>query len=590
MKKVVGILVCIIMLFGITACNGVNEAPVITGVKSEVSVALGEDFNALNGVTASDKEDGDLTKSIVVTSVPEMAFTNGVAKPTARGDYELTYEVKDSKGLVSEKQYSTLTVTRPVGKEELFKTYTFADTAEGDISTYGLGVEVNGTGAATLEKKDGHLVMNVTNLGAGDTDVMLNVREFAVTAGIDYELRFYMKSSAPFKFHFLANNTMAGWEPLGTSAWNVDAGTDLKPYIIKFTAPKDAVKVEILMQMGKIAFDGYVSPQNFTLEIEKFEIYASEGTESSVSQFVTDYVTNDDGFQLFPSDATLTKERKDGTQVVTVKGQNATESWGKKIVQPTEVDIVKDKKYKVEVVVTAQNAQFYEMCFEQLPLDNGVRAEFISGTINAAEKKTISYTFIAKMDVEDMVIRFDCGKVTTGLTENLLTFEKFEVFEIRGDKTVAKTAQRFIPFNKSTEWDTFNGTDADLEKGIGTMYHSAGSLFYKINELSSVDYGNKIFVNGLKMDEDALYRLEFKAKASQNSKAWFILNPVGDYAPKINQVLEFTTDEKTFSITTTKELVVAMNMEMVFSFGAPYNTDMDGLLVQFSEFKVYKIS
>lgn len=75
-----------------------NEAPVITA--KDLSIYVGDKFEAKLEVTANDKEDGDLTSSIKVTS-------NNVDTSKA-GKYSVTYEVTDLEGLTTTK---TITVT-----------------------------------------------------------------------------------------------------------------------------------------------------------------------------------------------------------------------------------------------------------------------------------------------------------------------------------------------------------------------------------------------------------------------------------------------------------------------------------------------
>ncbi|WP_431520951.1 immunoglobulin-like domain-containing protein [Clostridium paraputrificum] len=76
---------------------GNNEAPVISGA-DDITINLGDTFNPLNGVKASDSEDGDLTSKISI---------NGKVDNSKAGEYTLTYSVSDSKGAVT-------TVTRVV--------------------------------------------------------------------------------------------------------------------------------------------------------------------------------------------------------------------------------------------------------------------------------------------------------------------------------------------------------------------------------------------------------------------------------------------------------------------------------------------
>ncbi|MDO5601916.1 MAG: glycosyl hydrolase family 18 protein [Oscillospiraceae bacterium] len=67
-----------------------NQAPVLHGVAAKKTIQLGDAFDPMEGVTATDKEDGDLTSKIVVT---------GSVDTSAAGVYLLVYSVKDKEGL-----------------------------------------------------------------------------------------------------------------------------------------------------------------------------------------------------------------------------------------------------------------------------------------------------------------------------------------------------------------------------------------------------------------------------------------------------------------------------------------------------------
>lgn len=66
-----------------------NAAPTLKGV-TDKTITVGDKFDPLFDVTAFDKEDGDLTKSITLT---------GTVDISKAGKYTLNYTVKDSKGL-----------------------------------------------------------------------------------------------------------------------------------------------------------------------------------------------------------------------------------------------------------------------------------------------------------------------------------------------------------------------------------------------------------------------------------------------------------------------------------------------------------
>ncbi len=75
-----------------------NNKPVINGVEDK-EIEIGEYFDLMEGITASDVEDGDITKNIMIT------FNN--INYNKEGKYNLTYEVTDS-------DLNTVTKTRNV--------------------------------------------------------------------------------------------------------------------------------------------------------------------------------------------------------------------------------------------------------------------------------------------------------------------------------------------------------------------------------------------------------------------------------------------------------------------------------------------
>ncbi|MBO0385748.1 DUF5011 domain-containing protein [Staphylococcus simulans] len=65
-----------------------NSVPKLKGVEDEI-IQKGENYNLLNGISAYDKEDGDLTDQIIV---------NGHVDTNKIGKYKVEYQVIDSDG------------------------------------------------------------------------------------------------------------------------------------------------------------------------------------------------------------------------------------------------------------------------------------------------------------------------------------------------------------------------------------------------------------------------------------------------------------------------------------------------------------
>lgn len=102
-RKILTMALILLSAFALTACVGVrNQAPEISGVQSEVTIDQGDTFDPLDGVTATDDEDGDLTADIVVAG-----WTDG--DEDVAGTYVITFTVTDA-GDLSDTATMNLTV------------------------------------------------------------------------------------------------------------------------------------------------------------------------------------------------------------------------------------------------------------------------------------------------------------------------------------------------------------------------------------------------------------------------------------------------------------------------------------------------
>ncbi len=134
----------------------VDAKPVISGA-DDVTIELGTAFNARQGVTASDREDGDLTASIQV---------NGTVDIDTEGVYTLTYSVSDS-------ALQTTTVTRDVTvAEEADVVNTPPVIAGATNKTVNIGDSFDPLlGVSASDAEDGVLTSAIVVTGSVDTSV-----------------------------------------------------------------------------------------------------------------------------------------------------------------------------------------------------------------------------------------------------------------------------------------------------------------------------------------------------------------------------------------------------------------------------------
>lgn len=190
MKKLFAVLMVFTLLFAVAACDetGTTEGdtvkPVISGV-STTEINVGDTFDPLVGVTASDDVDGDITSKIEVTG------TVDVNRP---GDYILTYRVEDLAGNEDIKQ-RVVSVVGLAG----FLNGDFADGLNGWSTWFnesqGVNVEYTAeAGVATIDIKE-QAVINDNNWW----DVQLSQKTLNLKAFESYTLKFTVSAEAARK-------------------------------------------------------------------------------------------------------------------------------------------------------------------------------------------------------------------------------------------------------------------------------------------------------------------------------------------------------------------------------------------------------
>ncbi len=152
MKKIVTVFAFVLLALALVACKKEvkNEAPVISGVQNMDHIK-GTPFDPLATVQATDKEDGPLTSAIVVDNKVDV---------NVNGTYDVTYSVKDSKGLETVVTIK-VTVYTPNG----------APTISGVTShVLGLGESFDPkAGVTAKDNEDGVLTSAITTKGSVDT-------------------------------------------------------------------------------------------------------------------------------------------------------------------------------------------------------------------------------------------------------------------------------------------------------------------------------------------------------------------------------------------------------------------------------------
>jgi hypothetical protein len=604
-KRLLALLLAVVLVLSLVACakkdekeTGENTEPVIKGVQ-DLTVEAGSEINVLEGVTAEDAEDGDLTGMITLEASPELEFKNGKTVPPTAGNYELTYTVKDKSG-AEVHEYATLTATRQTSEPVVYKQFDFSTQPVTD--THGWEARIGESAEATAELKQGAYVFDIANPGNSDGDVVLALPGYALTKA-DYVVKIWAKSTKDTYCHLIARDeSVEDWATVG-DAWNIRIGQKIAPVELRFSSAGEG-SAELRLHLGKITPNpdnpDDTTPTDFTVTIDKIELYEITGDETNVPAYTADFTAAD----------AVAVEASDGAEAVVegdavVINQYPTEGgvWSIKAnLGLGDVTIEEGTKYYYTFTVNAENGVSGEALVESLTQYHEARANFNGISVAPGEDVVITNTFVAEKEVTDPVIRLQIGNAPEGATDNRITFKSLEFGTVEGDKETKKEMVRFIAFGNGTEnatnpdcpWTTFNGTDEDNEHGVGTIWSEDGSFFYRIDDGGTVDWHNKLICgygeNPLTLASDSYYTVEITVKADKPVSCGVFLNPIGGWDPRFAESMDITTEEQTFSFSTKETFIADMDFELLFQFGSEALSKLDDVTVEFSNVTIYQMS
>ena len=576
------------------------SSPVITG-EADQTVEAGTEFDALAGLTATDAEDGDLTDMITVEAMPDLTFRNGKTTPEIAGDYELIYAVTDKDGNLAE-AYATLTVTKKKSEEVVYKAFDFSTAEVTDNKGWEARIGEAASAAASL--KSGAYVIEIANPGNGDGDVQLAKAGFALKAA-DYKIKIWAKSTKNTYAHILARDENAeGWATFG-GAFNVVIGEEIAPLELNFSAPGEG-SAELLLNLGKITPNpdnaADTTPEDFTVIIDKIEIYEISGEEHQVPVYTADLTAG--GVTVDAGDGANASVAFDGTAKVTIDNY-PTEGgvWSIKAnIGLGGLTIEKGQKYYYSFILNAANGQSGECLVESEARSWECRANFNGLGAVAGEDVVVAAVFTAEADVDDPVIRMQIGNAPEGVTANAITIKDVVFGKVEGDKETKKTIDSFMAFGRNTAngtnpdaaWETFNGTDEDNARGVGAIWAENGSFFYRIDNGGTVDWHNKLIYgytgNPLTLASDSYYIVEITARADKPVSCGVFLNPMGGWDPRVSEGMDLTTDFQTFRFATTDTFIMDMDFELLFQFGSEATSKLGEVTIEFQNVTIYQMS
>lgn len=565
--------------------NETNEKPVITGFQDTYTVQAGEEFNALEGVTASDKEDGDLTDKITVSSMPEVTFTDGKATFEQTGTYEIIFGVTDSANQLTE-EFATLTVTKADAVETLYHTFDFSvSTAEVDRD--GWDVALAGGAAAEVKTERGLLSAEITNGGTINGDVILQKTDFAVEEGVTYDVRLYIGATlTEAKYVDTAVQNAAGANIIYQGANLTDS---IQIVSLSFKATEDASDYKIVVHCGGGAGE-------YSVYMEKVEIYKSSGVESTTEILSQNFDGADASglLQKYPYDQGTEFSVTDGAMQVNILSypEAVGNIWERGVMLSTGLDLEESTSYRFIADVTAQTAQEFVGKFVASSGEDATESGRFQGTFEQGTH-TVTYDFTTGAAREDAYLAFQLGFQPAGTASNALTFDNIRILKITSVADVEKDMVRFMPYNSDTGYDVFNGSDDASGKldGTGRIYTDGEAMHFIISNKGGADYYNKMMFY-IDLEELANYRFSFKAKANVDLSCFMFVNVKGgSYSPIGTYGANITTQEQEFTFTAEQMVMLDNSYEITVQNVVPSEAGYNGMIeIEFYDFEVYKIA
>jgi len=215
-----------------TSSNATSQVGTITwGGLADQTVVRGDAVNLLEGVTASDSIDGNITSAIVVKD--DDLFSTHLA-----GGYTVTYEVTNSTGVVSTR---TKNFTVLVGH----------NVANGDFSLGAFGWTLdNPGGASTVAYQNEKAVISITNAGTSWWGIQLYQLNVVMKANTTYRGSLVASSTAPRSITLGLENPDNGFAMLNPGFSPLLLSASNQTYEMYFTTTTVLPNVKVVVYLG----------------------------------------------------------------------------------------------------------------------------------------------------------------------------------------------------------------------------------------------------------------------------------------------------------------------------------------------------
>lgn len=572
MRKKIFITFAFIVGFILSGCQSTSSnslqtstnAPVFSGIREEAEIHLGETYDALTGVKAIDEEDGDLTSEIILTSVPALVNNDGILFPDSQGEYYLTYSVTDSDELTTE-AYATLTVSAPLPVETLYTDLELGQTRTFVLHDWELASD--DSAEAVLNADGDHLEITVTDPGE-ELNSLLFAKQFdELTLENEYTLEITAASNdVAMQLQVYSAEQIVHTSPV----YNLTSAAAV--YADSFTL-ESAEEVVI-----SLAFGGELSEVDSVLTIFSIKLSSETDEDNGEILLLDEFDTSISGWDFNAFDgASAALDYDEALQFTVNNYAPDNKPWNINLYRITDILMKAGAKYRVEIELTSENEQFFELCVEDEMMDWQVRAAFLNGTFSAGENN-IDFIFVANQSLDGVYLKLALGEGSAATNEIIIT--KLQLTEL----STVVTNDVFRPEFSTPDWLVFNS-----DGGEGSASGLSGELVYTITTFGELDWHNKIAFENIELAAFAKYRFEVEIEVTEHIIAQVIINESEKWNPYYNERTTFITGEKaTVSFTLDALLYEEKTVDFLLQFGG-FSENVTPTTVTISSVKIYAI-
>ncbi|MDE6666926.1 MAG: hypothetical protein K2K38_01095 [Clostridia bacterium] len=466
------------------ACSPeINQGPEVSGA-SDITCLANTVVDLLSGVSALDKEDGDITPDLKITVTPEVAVQNGYAVFPEAGDYEVCYEVKDSGG-----KFARTTVAATVQEREVYM-----DT----MLTNGFALKTGGSVKVLNSGLNGDVFAFKTQGQEIAEDVRLT-RTYTLNTDVMYTFEYYFKSNIAGRIKLAADGKALEGNINVTEGENVVKFN----YTAKGETENDTVEtVEIELWMGGLEGD-------LEVEFTKAESVYYNAPEIEVIEN-TNNVTNFDF-----TGKTINRTEGASGATVTEKGNSATidvfapagDDWKTGMFVNTGVTLEDGKTYYVSFDIVSELGNEYDVCINYGQWDSKI---VLKTPLNGKCGQIINATSDWSSQGLWLFIR-------SGTAVNNITISNLQVVEC-----AVKLTDKLTDFNFNgkikTRFDDDKG-QFELEGNIGVVEEGVGAYLEitKTTIGAGDNWRGGMFVEtGFKLVEGIPYTVSYDVEAEKD--------------------------------------------------------------------------